>query len=248
MSIVDYHKATTKELLAVQDKVRNLVPHWGEDGRYKEVVLKNIIRKFLPSRFSISTGFVVKQTAVRGEHVSSRQIDLIIHDINNPILFREGDFVILTPDSVVAIIEVKTNLRNARLGEVVARANDNGKFIYDGKEDKEFPIFNGIFGYEGYTVRPNMETIIDNISNANSFYRDDVDFEKFKVNHIAFDRNWFLKYWWNEEAPHSIYNIEDLSFSFFISNLIDFVASKSVDRNSFVWFAADKELNLVQSF
>jgi hypothetical protein len=45
MSLIDYHRTTTKELLALTNKVRNLITHWGEDGRYKEAVLKNVIRR-----------------------------------------------------------------------------------------------------------------------------------------------------------------------------------------------------------
>lgn len=62
MSLIDYHKTTTKELLTITNKVRNLISHWGEDGRYKEAILKNIIRRFLPEKYSIATGFVIKQT------------------------------------------------------------------------------------------------------------------------------------------------------------------------------------------
>ncbi|PKQ62427.1 hypothetical protein Rain11_2679 [Raineya orbicola] len=41
---------------------------------------------------------------------------------------------------------------------------------------------------------------------------------------------------------------EDLSFSFFISNLTDFLSNKSVKKNNFIWYATDKELNLIRQF
>lgn len=46
MSLIDYHKSTSQELLAVINRVRNLINYWGEDGRYKEAVLKNMISDF----------------------------------------------------------------------------------------------------------------------------------------------------------------------------------------------------------
>lgn len=46
LSLVEFHKATTDELLAVRNKVRNLVTHWPEEGRYREAILKNIIKRF----------------------------------------------------------------------------------------------------------------------------------------------------------------------------------------------------------
>jgi len=123
MSLIEYHKNTTKEILALTDKVRELVTHWGEDGRYKEAVLKNIIQRFLPEKYLIGTGFVVKQTENRGEHTSSRQIDLIIYDDSSPILFKEGDFVILTVDGIRGIIEVKANLLNQGVTKHLRKSN-----------------------------------------------------------------------------------------------------------------------------
>ncbi|MBK6771350.1 MAG: hypothetical protein IPG78_04275 [Ignavibacteria bacterium] len=137
MSVKDtkeFHLTTSKELLAIRDRVRNLVDHWGEDGRYKEAILKTVISRFLPTKYSIATGFVVRQTATRGEHEPSKQIDLIVYDNSFPTLFKEGDFVIVTPDSVKAIIEVKANLENQKSNEIIKKATDTGKFISEGKK------------------------------------------------------------------------------------------------------------------
>jgi hypothetical protein len=248
MSLIEYHKTTTRELLILTNKVRSLIDHWGEDGRYKEVVLKNIIKRFLPEKFTIGTGFVVKQTENRGDHMSSRQIDLIIYDDASAVLFKEGDFVIVTPDSVRAIIEVKANLYNQRLTDVVHRANENGQFIFSGKQNKSEQFFNGIFGYEGYEHGLNTMGIGVQVSEGDEGFRQQSSYKKFKVNHIALNKDWFLKYWPDDALPHSLYNITDLSFSFFISNLIDALANKSVKRNTFIWFATDKELNLAHAF
>lgn len=171
MSLTDYHKTTTRELLILANKVRSLINHWGEDGRYKKAVLKNIIRKFLPEKFTVGSGFVVKQTENRGNHMSSRQIDLIIYDDASPVLFKEGDFVILTPDSVRGIIEVKANLYNQRLTDVVRRANENGQFIFSGKQNKGEQFFNGIFGYEGYEGGLDPIRIGDQVTEGNEEFR-----------------------------------------------------------------------------
>lgn len=248
MSLIDYNKTTTKELLALQNKVRSLITHWGEDGRYKEAILKNIIRRFLPEKYSIGTGFVIKQTDIRGEHLSSRQIDLIIYDDASPILFKEGDFIILTPDAVRGIIEVKANLQNQGIAEVLRQANENGQFIFSGKTDKRHQFFNGVFSYEGYERHFDLGTFVQNYNNSNQDFLGEPDYVKFKVNHVVLNKDWFIKVWNNDPNPHSLYDIEDLAFSFFISNLIDVLSNKSVRRNNFIWYAADKELNLVRQF
>lgn len=248
MSLLEYHKTTTKELNALTNKVRNLILHWGEDGRYKEAVLKNVIKRFLPEKFIIGTGFVIKQTETRGQHLSSRQLDLIIYDDASPVLFKEGDFVILTPDSVKGIIEVKANVQNQGIAGIVRQANENGQFIFSGKSKKDEEFFNGIFSYEGYGNNFNIETFAANYIEGNIDFIDAPDYQAFKVNHVSLNKDWFIKYWKDDINPHSLYNITDLSFPFFISNLTDTLAGNSVQKNNFIWFATDKELNLLKQF
>lgn len=246
MNLEEYHKATTRELLALTDRVRNLIYHWGEDGRYKEEILKNVIRRFLPQKYSIGTGFVIIQTDSRDSHKSSNQIDLIIYDNEFPVIFKEGDFVILTPDAVKGIIEVKANLRNQGLEKVLTKANENGKFIFSGKKDKSKPIFNGVFSYENQGFK--KETLIRNYNKSNVNFENIQDYKKFKVNHVVLDKDWFIKFWVENPRPHSIYKIEDLAFSYFISNLVDFVSNKSVENNNFIWYPRDKEPELIDRF
>jgi len=247
MSLIDYHRTTTKELLALTNKVRSLITHWGEDGRYKEAVLKNIMRRFLPEKFIIGTGFVIKQTNNRGEHLSSRQIDLLIYDDASPVLFKEGDFVILTPDAVKGIIEVKANLQNQVIAHVLRQANENGQFIFNGKDDKKQKFFNGVFSFDGYNSNFDINAFIDSYLHSNEGFVD-IHFDKYKVNHVSLNKDFFIKFWEKDAYPHSLYKIEDLSFSFFISNLTDYLSNKSVKKNNLIWYATNKELNLIKQF
>lgn len=255
MDTKEFHLSTGKELLAIQHRVRNLIDHWGEDGRYKEAILKTVIQRFLPETYVIATGFVVRQTATRGNHESSNQIDLLIYDKSYPVLFKESDFVIVTPDSVLGIIEVKANLENQGLFEIVQKANNNGKFIYEGKIIKEKPFFNGIFSFEGFEAS-RTSTLQNHITNATNAINNVIDYEKFKVNHISFNKDLFYKYWGNhpelsqyyDVEKDFLYKIEDLSFSFFISNLIDNLNRFTVIMNSNLWFPVDKSINVLSKF
>ncbi|MFK5878496.1 MAG: hypothetical protein QM478_03255 [Flavobacteriaceae bacterium] len=249
MSTIDFHKSTTKELLAVKDRVRNLINHWGEDGRYKEAVIKTIIQRFLPEKYRIGSGFVVRQTAQRGNHESSNQIDLIIYDTAYPVLFKETDFVILTPDSVVGIIEVKANVTNQGLSTVIKKANENGEFIFKAKSDKNKALFNGIFSYDA-TVN-NVDTISNHIEEGWNEFKGKTNRQKYCVNHISLNQDWFYKFWeyeYDNGQPHFIYEIEELSFSFFISNLMDWVSGRSVIENSNLWFPVDKSIRVRKRF
>jgi len=243
MGLKEFNKSTVEELLAVKDRVRNLVNHWGEEGRYKEAVLKTIIKRFLPEQFNIGTGFVVRQMPNSGNYESSDQIDLIVYNTAYPVLFKEDDFLIVTPDSVNAIIEVKANLENQNLRDALRKANVNGKFVF--KYKVNFPFFNGIFSFDGYEKYIDSSNINSTISETASEFQHDPNYTKFVVNHIAFNKHIFYKFWENEHLRNKIYKIENLSFAFFISNLIDFLSLNSVIDNENLWFPIDKNFNII---
>jgi hypothetical protein len=249
MDTIEFHKSTAKELLAIKDRVRNLVNHWGEDGRHQEAVIKTMIQRFLPERYKIGSGFVVRQTHERGNHEPSKQIDLMIYDTSYPVLFKDNDFVILTPDSVLGIIEVKANATNQGLRAIVAKSNENGKFIFDARVDKNRRIFNGIFSYESRVN--NIDTIASQIKEPWDSLNDGSKL-KYAVNHISLNQDWFYKFWEHEEVqgklPHYIYEIRELSFSFFISNLMDWISGTSVLDNNHLWFPIDKSVQIRKEF
>ena len=223
IDVKKFQKSITKELDTVKDRVRNLIgsSHWGEEGKYKEAILRNVIRRFLPANLSLGTGFVIRKYNNRTQ--ISNQIDIIVYDNTIPVLFSEGDFVITTYKNVKAIIEVKTKIRNSNLQEIIEKAKENGKLIV-----KE--AFNGIFSYE----------YDDNI---NSSYVDDVlKSTKGHVNHLSLGKDIFIRFWKKEDrnrlSPpvincegdfYNIYKLEGLSFSYFISNLLDMACSEKLD-------------------
>lgn len=264
MSLRDYHLSITDELNAVSKRVRSLVRHWGEDGRHHEVVLKNVIMKFLPERYSIGTGFVIKPTKNRGKHTSSKQIDLIIYDTNFPTFFKEGDFVILTPDAVKGIIQVKANLQNQNNIETYNNSNENGKFIWEGKSDKTGSMFNGIFSFDGFEpVTPNLNVFEQRVRESYQTHlteeqRNGVNINSkdtaYLINHIAINKDHFIKHWNSEfnngnHECYSRYRLRDLSFSFFISNLMNYITDNdTIEHDNFLWFVANKENRKIKDF
>jgi hypothetical protein len=101
----------SEELLSATDRIHHLIgdQHQPTKGSYREVLLRKLLRRVLPDRFRVSTGFIH-----RFEQVPSRQIDILIWDAqNHSALLEEGELAIITPEAVDAIIEVKSIL-NAR--------------------------------------------------------------------------------------------------------------------------------------
>ena len=231
-----FQESINQEFELIKDRVDNLIDidanHHGENGAYKEAILRKIIKRFLPKNISIGTGFIVTKND-NNTYSRTTQIDIILYDNNYPILFNEGDFIITTPKNVKAIIEVKTTIRNSDLEEIIIKSKENMNLIGNPH------IFNGIFSYnynenislQNYDISIPIKRALEN-SNG-------------KINHISLGSNIFIKYWdENHQLNHNhncdsnkffnIYNLLNLSFSYFISNLIDYVIDEDTSERD--WF------------
>lgn len=229
MNNLEFQKSITNELDIVKNRVRSLIgnAHWGEEGRYKEAVLKTVINRFLPNSLSIGTGFITGELGL-GDTIISNQIDLIVYDNSIPVLFREGDFIITTEKNVRAIIEVKSKLNITNLRKVVNDFNSLNQFplIADNGDNR---IFKGLFAYENGIT--NIET--------NNNFEQELRNSRGNINHITVGKNYFVRHWRNNLNIHppvnavnpfySLYKIDDLSFSYFISNLIHISSNQLLD-------------------
>lgn len=225
---LEYQKSIAIEFKAYEKRVRNLIDdtHWGEEGRYKEIILMNYLKRVLPKNLSVGTGFVRN-----GENITS-QIDIIIYDNSFPILFAEGDFVIATPENVIGIIEVKSTINPWNLCNTIEKANRNGSIICNSDQY----IFNGIFSYNSNNQWINYVERMKNydftyLLQRNHFNQILPSSLCFCVNHIVLGDQYFLKLWETgqssisiESPYYSIYDMEEgLSFSYFLSNLQDLI-------------------------
>ena len=224
-----YQESVTQELDVIRDRVRDLIgdAHWGEEGRYKEEILKKALRRYLPNNVSVGSGFV---TTIGG---ISKQLDIIIYDNNQPVLFSESDFIITTPSNVLGIIEVKSRLNVTSLREAVEKYDEINN-IFSQIHVNGRKIFHGLFSYE-YDDNIQSQTLDNILRNSRGI-----------INHISLGNLFFIRRWRREDGAHlqpevaaqsdfyNIYDIENLSFSYFISNLIDIASGGLNDR---YWFA-----------
>ena len=102
------------------DRLLHLIGHSHELslGESREHILREFLREFLPDRYAVSTGFILfddQEEARQRRRASSlepsRQLDVIIWDrVEYAPLFSAGDFVVVPPGSVEAVMEVKSTL------------------------------------------------------------------------------------------------------------------------------------------
>jgi hypothetical protein len=142
---VEYFESFANEIEGKLNRVKKLVQHNVASGNYHEEILRTILRNFLSKRYSVKTGFIYKS-----KKEVSKQIDILIIDENSPAayLFQEGDFAIVVPESVVAVMEVKTTMDSSKWNQSISN-------IASAKRLMEFPgeLTSIIFAYQGYPSR-----------------------------------------------------------------------------------------------
>jgi len=113
----EFYAGLADELAGRLRRIASFTGHAGASGYYHEEILREVLRTFLGSRYSLRTGFVY----LSPERVS-RQLDIMIVDEDDPTpyLYRHGDFAVVHPRALGAFIEVKTRLDKAGFRDALA--------------------------------------------------------------------------------------------------------------------------------
>jgi hypothetical protein len=108
---------STLQLIADHSRheLHALMPHHGELGRITEEIIKGVLERTLPKRFSFGTGVIINS---KGE--VSAQTDIVIYDnfFNSPLLSEYGARV-FPVECVYATIEVKSVLNPSNLKKAI---------------------------------------------------------------------------------------------------------------------------------
>ena len=227
----EFHKSIAKELAATQDRIRNLIgdTHWLTDGEHKEAALRKILRNHIPDLYHVGNGFISLKSG------TSNQIDILITDKNHPTLFRDGQLRIVTPDSVRAIIEVKTKIDSLKkLSEILVKIADNVEKIRT--ENKLYNCWAGLFAYSSGRVTHEdvLLTLADTAKNE----------QERTINCIALGQDNFFRFWQRGrdvsspvDGPvwHS-YELRELSFAYFLGNVVFDLSWERAMKSKYAWF------------
>jgi len=226
MDIPAHYRSLTAELESLKDRVRNFIDdrHWLTDGEWKESVLRSMISQRLPATVKIGHGFVITE---RGP---TTQCDILLYRADCPILFREGDLVFITPDAVLAVIEVKSKTTTHVLKDALSKLAEIGAQL--GRHGENCCL--GLFSYE--TSIRDHEKILNALED-HCQHRSQI------VNLLSLGCSIFTRYW--EYSPfggndhyeqwHS-YKLKNMSAGYFVTNVLDAVSSESIDKFSNLWF------------
>lgn len=240
MNHFEYFADLSKELRAVQNRIRNLIgdAHWPSDGAWKESALRAVLRRYLPPSFTVGSGFILTADGI------STQIDILICDDSAPILFRDGDFIISTADCVRAAIEVKTRLTRSQLVEALRKLNDLSSLMR--RRCVHPHPFLGLLSYESTTT--GHTTILDALQNTNGHIAN------YEIRALCFGDSQFYRYWnfdprGASRRPYDswhAYELPEIAPGYFVHNLVEFLFPQAVEHAEDLWYPVDgKERHLI---
>ncbi|MFQ5963462.1 MAG: DUF6602 domain-containing protein [Candidatus Scalinduaceae bacterium] len=221
------------ELESLKDRVRHYINdrHWLSDGEWKESVIRTMLRRHFPTSIGIGSGFIVS------EGKPSTQIDILLYDNSKPVLFQEGNFVILTPDAVRGVIEVKTKLyQNEDFNSAIKKLCKIAELI-NPFSTYALDRFIGLFSYEesGFNTTEILSTLQKNC-----------DGHKHKIiNCVSLGQNYFVRFWPSD--PNSKAGMQDyhkwheyylktMAPAYFIHNAIDHLFPQWTNKNNDIWY------------
>lgn len=118
-SETEYFASLSQELDSQAQRIRQLIgsAHWGHDGRHKELLLMELIRRHCPSPVLVSTGFVISPNDL--ETRTSEQDILIVDTSKEAPLFYQGALVVAFAHTLLAAISVKTTMESGSLKQTI---------------------------------------------------------------------------------------------------------------------------------
>ncbi|MDH7578310.1 MAG: hypothetical protein QHH75_10955 [Bacillota bacterium] len=164
-NLINYHRSIARELEATKNRVRDLIGnlHWQSDGEHKEAVLRKALRNYLPENVLVGKGFVCYKSGIPQ---TSKQLDILIVSKSRPTLFKDGEFVIVTPDAVKAIVEVKTKIssRDELLGALKKLGEDAQRIRNEKNDCRCENCWAGLFIYDDISL--DYQTLLEACRNA----------------------------------------------------------------------------------
>lgn len=104
-------QSISNELMQQIGRLNNFTSHAPSIGTYHETIIRDFLSQYLPSSVSVNTGFIYHPN-----YGTSPQLDIIIwNSANYAPIFKSAELVVVRPDSVIAVIEVKTKLNKSNI-------------------------------------------------------------------------------------------------------------------------------------
>ncbi len=112
----DYFNLIATEFAAQSAQIKQFVKSHGPSiGAAHEILLRSFLKKYLPKWVSVGHGFIID----KGNSLSKECDVLIYNSLYYSPLYQIEDFLVLAPESVIAVIEVKSGLNKKMLHDSI---------------------------------------------------------------------------------------------------------------------------------
>jgi hypothetical protein len=181
VSPTDFYSADAEALRIRYKQIEHLIGlshHSASEGTYCEALLREFLRRTLPHRVSVDTGFIRRISDADWSQnnppplpadapIATPQLDIIIHDTHDYApLFRSEDFVVVLPEAVRGVIEVKKQLDWNGLKDAVANITEMTHLLRRWRFQANL-IFTGVFAFSlGGDLAPESKLISDSFKNC----------------------------------------------------------------------------------
>jgi hypothetical protein len=171
--LFDFYASQTEVMLAQYENIVHLLgptDDWTAPGTHCEVLLRDFFRRNLPSTFSVDKGFIYGRRKIDGVSKHCPEIDILIHDTAHyRPAFRLEDFVIVQPEAVRGIIQVKRTLTSGQLTSAVRNVVEAKRFVRDCKTQVSVPleeVFSAAVFFEDQIPVPKNKPVSETYENV----------------------------------------------------------------------------------
>ena len=114
----EYYRKIQDKLLIQKDMIDALLKNQNTGVRsdYYEAIIRDLIRENVPKAFSVSRGIILNK-----EGQNSEECDLILYESSSfDTWFQSGEIVVVSPEAVRAVIEVKRTLSHRSISDAIS--------------------------------------------------------------------------------------------------------------------------------
>jgi len=110
-----YYRKIQEKVLVQRDIINSLIKDQRVIGDYYEAIIRDVIRENVAEAFAVGRGVVLSK-----EGKTSRECDIIVYNIAEyGPLFKSGEIVVISPEAVRCVVEVKGTIIKNSLSDAV---------------------------------------------------------------------------------------------------------------------------------
>lgn len=119
-----FYSSQAEVMLAQYENINRLLgptKDWTHPGTHCEILLREFLRRHLLQGLSVDKGYIFGRCQREGREYHGPEIDILIHDtVDFRPVFRLDDFVIVQPEAVRGMIQVKRTFKQGKNGPLAS--------------------------------------------------------------------------------------------------------------------------------